>query len=54
MYQILILASIQIIGLWGIGYYKEIAGTFHILGFLVSVCIVFVGVLLLGREHVVD
>ena len=50
-----ILASLlRFVGLWGICYYKEIAGTFHIVGFLISVCIVFVGVLLLGREHVVD
>ena len=39
------------LGLWGIFYYKEIAGAFHIIGFLASVCIVFVGILLLGREH---
>lgn len=45
-------SSMIVSGLWGIFYYKEIAGTMHMLGFLFSVCIVFVGILLLGREHV--
>jgi glucose uptake protein GlcU len=46
-------SSMIVSGLWGIFYYKEVAGTLHIIGFLVSVCLVFVGILLLGREHVV-
>eukprot|EP00804_Cyclotella_cryptica_P008322 CCRYP_020276-RA/>CCRYP_020276-RA protein AED:0.14 eAED:0.14 QI:54/0.66/0.5/1/0.33/0.5/4/686/382 len=46
-------SSIIVSGLWGIFYYKEISGVLHMLGFLLSACVVFVGILLLSREHVV-
>lgn len=45
-------SSLIVSGLWGIFYYREIAGATHMVGFLVSVCIVFAGILLLGYEHV--
>eukprot|EP00804_Cyclotella_cryptica_P006419 CCRYP_014293-RA/>CCRYP_014293-RA protein AED:0.20 eAED:0.20 QI:2111/1/1/1/0.5/0.4/5/1142/432 len=45
-------SSIIVSGLWGIFYYKEISGVLHMLGFLLSACVVFVGILLLSREHV--
>jgi glucose uptake protein GlcU len=44
-------SSMIISGLWGIFYYKEIPGCRNILGFILSSVIVFVGILLMGRDH---
>lgn len=38
-------------GLWGLFYYREIPGAMNMIGFLVSSCVVFVGILLMGSEH---
>ncbi|KAL7483927.1 hypothetical protein ACHAW6_009569 [Cyclotella cf. meneghiniana] len=45
-------SSIIVSGLWGIFYYKEISGVLHMAGFLLSACVVFIGILLLSLEHV--
>eukprot|EP00985_Skeletonema_marinoi_P015308 scaffold7874_cov128-Skeletonema_marinoi.AAC.2 len=44
-------SSMIVSGLWGIFYYKEIPGFKNILGFISSSVIVFVGILLMGRDH---
>lgn len=44
-------SSMIISGLWGILYYKEIPGLQNILGFFLSSVIVFVGIILMGRDH---
>ena len=45
-------SSIIISGLWGLLYYKEIPGTMNMIGFFFSLLVVFVGILLMGREHI--
>eukprot|EP00986_Skeletonema_menzelii_P003265 scaffold980_cov140-Skeletonema_menzelii.AAC.4 len=44
-------SSMIVSGLWGIIYYKEIPGFKNIVGFILSSVIVFVGILLMGRDH---
>jgi len=44
-------SSMIVSGLWGIFYYKEIPGLKNILGFILSSVIVFVGIILMGRDH---
>jgi hypothetical protein len=43
--------SVKLEGLWGIFYYKEIPGCKNILGFILFSIIVFVGILMMGRDH---
>jgi len=45
-------SSLIISGLWGLLYYKEIPGKTNTIGFFLSSLVVFVGILLMGREHV--
>lgn len=44
-------SSMIVSGLWGIFYYKEIPGVKNILGFILSSVIVFVGIILMSRDH---
>lgn len=44
-------SSMIVSGLWGIFYYKEIPGFNNILGFILSSVIVFIGIILMGRDH---
>jgi len=44
-------ASMIISALWGIFYYKEIPGCKNILGFILSSLVVFVGILMMVRNH---
>ena len=45
-------SSMIISGLWGLLYYKEIPGLMNMIGFFISSLVVFVGILLMGREHI--
>ncbi|KAL7530794.1 hypothetical protein ACHAXR_004730 [Thalassiosira sp. AJA248-18] len=44
-------SSMIISGLWGLFYYREIPGAMNMIGFLLSSCVVFVGILLMATEH---
>ena len=46
-----ILLLSQLAGLWGLFYYKEIPGAANMIGFLMSSCVVFVGILLMSSDH---
>lgn len=48
-FSILLLS--QLAGLWGLFYYKEIPGAANMIGFLMSSCVVFVGILLMSSVH---
>jgi len=45
-------SSLIISGLWGLLYYKEIPVTTNMIGFSLSSLVVFIGILLMGREHI--